>query len=88
MVGAFKIFLNNTTDRTGSALKVIANTDTAPHGVAVGALETNKCFNFAYEFYLRANEIQLDSKPSEETLSRIRARTDEVIFADLIELGG
>ncbi|HME90727.1 MAG TPA: NAD(P)-dependent oxidoreductase, partial [Myxococcaceae bacterium] len=31
-------------------------------------------------------KIQLDSRPSEEVLARIRARTEEVIFADLIEL--
>ncbi|MFZ5468357.1 MAG: NAD(P)-dependent oxidoreductase [Myxococcota bacterium] len=31
-------------------------------------------------------KIQLDSRPSEEALARIRGRTDEVIFAELIEL--
>ena len=31
-------------------------------------------------------KIQLDSRPSEEVLGRIRGRSDEVIFADLIEL--
>lgn len=31
-------------------------------------------------------KIQLDSKPPDEVLTRIRGRSDEVIFADLIEL--
>jgi D-3-phosphoglycerate dehydrogenase len=31
-------------------------------------------------------KIQLDSRPSEEVLNRIRSRTGEVIFADLVEL--
>jgi len=31
-------------------------------------------------------KIQLDSRPSDEVLSRIRSRTGEVIFADLVEL--
>jgi D-3-phosphoglycerate dehydrogenase len=33
-------------------------------------------------------KIQLDSKPTEEVLARIRGRQEEVIFADLVELGG
>lgn len=32
-------------------------------------------------------KIQLDSRPSDEVMKRIAARTDEVIFVDLIELG-
>jgi D-3-phosphoglycerate dehydrogenase len=31
-------------------------------------------------------KIQLDSKPSDEVLSRIRSRSEEIIFADLVEL--
>jgi D-3-phosphoglycerate dehydrogenase len=31
-------------------------------------------------------KIQLDSRPSEDVLARIRSRTQEVIFADLVEL--
>jgi D-3-phosphoglycerate dehydrogenase len=31
-------------------------------------------------------KIQLDSRPSEEVLARIRGRTEEVIFVDLVEL--
>lgn len=31
-------------------------------------------------------KIQLDSRPSDEVVSRIRSRSEEVIFADLIEL--
>jgi len=31
-------------------------------------------------------KIQLDSRPSEEVLDRIRGRSDEIIFVDLIEL--
>ncbi len=31
-------------------------------------------------------KIQLDSRPSDEVLARIRGRSDEVIFADLVEL--
>jgi len=31
-------------------------------------------------------KIQLDSKPSDEVLSRIRGRSEEIIFADLVEL--
>jgi D-3-phosphoglycerate dehydrogenase len=33
-------------------------------------------------------KIQLDSRPSPEVLSRIRSRTGEIIFADLVELKG
>jgi D-3-phosphoglycerate dehydrogenase len=33
-------------------------------------------------------KIQLDSRPSDEVLARIRGRSEEVIFADLIELRG
>ncbi len=33
-------------------------------------------------------KIQLDSRPSDEVLSRIRGRSEEVIFADLVELRG
>ena len=31
-------------------------------------------------------KIQLDSKPPEEMLERIRSRTEEIIFVDLVEL--
>jgi D-3-phosphoglycerate dehydrogenase len=31
-------------------------------------------------------KIQLDSRPSDEVLARIRSRPEEVIFADLVEL--
>ncbi len=31
-------------------------------------------------------KIQLDSRPSDEVLSRIRSRSEEIIFADLVEL--
>jgi D-3-phosphoglycerate dehydrogenase len=31
-------------------------------------------------------KIQLDSRPSEEVLARIRGRSEEIIFADLVEL--
>ena len=31
-------------------------------------------------------KIQLDTQPPESVLEHIRARTDEVIFADLVEL--
>jgi D-3-phosphoglycerate dehydrogenase len=33
-------------------------------------------------------KIQLDSRPSDEVMARIRSRPEEVIFADLIELRG
>ncbi|MBI3184269.1 MAG: hydroxyacid dehydrogenase [Myxococcales bacterium] len=33
-------------------------------------------------------KIQLDSRPAEEVLSRVRSRANEVIFVDLFEIGG
>ncbi len=33
-------------------------------------------------------KIQLDSRPPDEALAQIRARSDEIIFADLVELKG
>src|SRR5439155_3300777 len=31
-------------------------------------------------------KVQVDSRPSDEVLGKIRARTNEVLFADLVEL--
>ena len=69
-------------DRVG----VLANVLDA---VRVAGINAQKMENTVFEGADAACcKIQLDSRPSDEVLARIRVRSDEIIFADLVELRG
>jgi D-3-phosphoglycerate dehydrogenase len=65
---------------------VLANVLDAIRQAGINAQEIE---NTVFEGHAAACcKIQLDSGPPEEVLAKIRGRTDEVIFADLVELRG